>query len=176
MFRTLAVVALLLLVAVPGTLRPQGFEVPQGYSFDRKEDYAKYQPQILKCIDFLESAPYDGENGKREAANMFLMTWARRSPSISLRFHTYINTLTTVNPDFFVMFIAGWTRRELTHPGSHDLTEYDLAGIRSIIRTYNQAKGVKKDPAVEEVARLDKEGKLVKWLKPKLQAEVLDKQ
>ena len=175
MFRTLLVAAVFSLMILPGTLRSQGFEVPQGYSFDTKEDYAKYKPQILKCIDFLESAPYDGENGKREAANMFFMTWARRSPSISLRFHAYINTLTTANPDFFVMFIAGWTRRELTHPGSKDMAEYDLAGLRSIIKTYGQAKGVKKDPAVEEIARLDKEGKLLKWLKPKLEPEVLDK-
>ncbi len=173
--RTLAAVIVLLLMTGPGTLRSQDFEVPKQYSFDTKEDYAKVKPQILKCIDFLESAPYDGENGKREAANMFFMSWARRSPSISLRFHSYINTLTTANPDFFVMFIAGWTRRELTHPGSRDLTEYDLAGVRSIIKTYEQAKGVKKDAAVEEVARLDREGKLLKWLKPRLEPEVLDK-
>ena len=176
MLRALAVMVFVSLIAGPGTLHSQGFEVPKAYSFETKEDYAKYQPQILKCIDFLESAPYDGENGKREAANMFLMTWARRAPNVSLRFHSYINTLTTVNPDFFVMFIAGWTRRELAHPGSRDKTEYDIAGIRSIIKTYGQAKGVNKDAAVEEGARLDREGKLLGWLKPRLEPEVLDKQ
>jgi len=176
MLRTLAVVIVVSLIFAPGTSRSQEFEVPKKYSFEKKEDYAKYQPEILKCIDFLESAPYDGENGRREEANMFFMTWARKAPNISLRFHSYINTLTSVNPDFFVMFIAGWTRRELTHPGTRDMTEYDLAGIRSIIKTYGQAQGVRKDAAVEEVARLDKEGKLLKWLKPKLGPEVLDNQ
>jgi hypothetical protein len=169
--RSLSAVVFFALLAAPGGLRAQEFSVPEGYAFKSKEDFAKYEPQILKCIDYLETAPLGSEAGKRKPANAFFFTWVQGAPNVNVDMFAYVMGLTSKNKDFLLVYIAGWTRAELAHSGSADKIEYHLAGLRSIIKAYTQAPGAIQDDGVDEIARAEKDGKLLEWLKPRLQSK-----
>jgi hypothetical protein len=165
---TLPVGLLLTVLIVPGALRAQDFTVPDGYAFKSKEDFAKYEPQVLKCIEYLQTAPLGADAAKRRPANAFFMAWVQGAPNVNVEVQSYMMGLSSKNKDFILVFIAGWTRAELAHPGSADKTEYHLAGLRSVIKAYTQAAGVVQDDAVDAIVQQEKDGKLPEWLKDNL--------
>ena len=170
-WRTLSLVVLFALLAAPAALRAQDFVVPDGYAFKSKEDFAKYEPQVLKCIEYLETAPLGADAAKRRPANAFFMAWVQGAPNVNVEVQSYMMGLSSKNKDFVLVFIAGWTRAELAHPGAADKSEYHLAGLRSIIRAYKQAAGVVQDDAVDGIVQQEKDGKLPEWLKTHLQSK-----
>lgn len=152
--------------------KAQNFDVPKNYKLEKAEDYAKYVPEILKCIDYLESTPLDSATEKRKEANAFLLKWLTGSPTVSIDLQKYVTDLSERNNDFMMIFMGGWTRYVLQSKNSPDKFECHLAGLRDILRVYQRGKGVKKDKKIEKLIALDRqEGKLDEWLRKTLQAK-----
>lgn len=59
-----AAICLLLLFSVQ--VFSQDFEVPDDYSFEKKEDYAKYEKDIVAASKWLFANPMDKQNFKRK--------------------------------------------------------------------------------------------------------------
>lgn len=148
----------------PLLLHSQEFEVPKNYSFVTAEDYVKYQPDILRCIDFLEEAPLDENPSKRKEANAFLLKWLVGSPNVNVDLHPYVTDFSQKNKDFLAIFMGGWTRLALQQPDSATKIRCHLAGVRSVIGVYKKGRGVIEDSKVEDLMERQEDGELEDWL------------
>jgi hypothetical protein len=149
----------------------QEFVVPQNYKLEKPEDYAKYEADVLKCIDYLESIPLDDESAKTIAANAFLLKWMQGSPNVTIELNPYVVELCDKNKEFVMLFMGGWTRYALQNPDSVNSIKGNMAGLESILKVYKQGQGVSRDKKVEKIIKLQDEGKLENWLKDQLKED-----
>jgi hypothetical protein len=146
----------------------QEFEVPPDYKFEKKEDYARYEQDVLKCIEYLENIPLDDESALTKDANAFLLKWMTGCPYVKIELNRYVVKLCTENKEFIMLFMGGWTRYTLQHPDSMDSFKGNLAGLESIIKVYQSGRGVSRDKKIEYIIDVQKEGKLKEWLEAQL--------
>ena len=146
----------------------QEFAVPQNYTLEKPEDYVKYEADVLKCIDYLESIPLDDESAKTRDANAFLLKWITGSPEVAIELNTYIVELCDKNKEFIMLFMGGWTRYALQNPDSVNSLKGNIAGLESIIKVYEQGQGVRRDKKVEKIIKLQEEGELEDWVKDQI--------
>lgn len=157
-----------LLLAFAQTLFAQDFQVPKNPVLKKKEDFAKYEKDVIACSNWLENTPLDKEVSKRKDASAFLLTWVSGAPNVTIEINQKIVNFTEKNPDLLMIFIGAWTRFALENPdAAKDMTKGNLAGLRGVIKFYqaNLEKGIKKDKNVENLVKLEKEGKLEAWVK-----------
>ena len=145
----------------------QEYQVPQKVKLEKPEDYAVYEPDILRCIDYLESSSLD-QSDLRKEASAFLVTWLSGCPNVSVEIQPYVLELISKNNGFLTIFMGGWTKYALQNPGDKDKLQGHLAGLRAIIRVYKNGKGVHEDSAVDEIVEADKNASLQEWIQNKL--------
>ena len=163
----------ILSIAVLGTLTlsatAQTWEVPKNYVLDKKEDYAKYEKDVINGSNWLETSPYNKEAAKRKEAGAFLLKWIMGSPNVTIELNANTLTFNDKNPDFLTLFMGGWTRFVLENPASaDDKVKGTLAGIKSVLKVYKAGNGVKKDKNVDKLVKLEADGKLEKWIEDQL--------
>lgn len=161
---------MLCLVALLGSASAataQSFEVPANYSLKAKEDYARYNQDVVAAATWLETTPSNQEVDKHKATNQFLVQWLTGTPAVSVEIQSYVATLSKKNPELLVAFLAGWARYQLQHPDDHDALSLNTAGVQTALRVY-QLGGLKKDKQVEELLELQQKGELAGWIKSKL--------
>ncbi len=146
----------------------QEFSTPQTYAFKTKEDFARYEPQIIEFTKYIEIAPVNDDSDKRKEANAFFMRWLTGAPNVSVEVQPYVMDLTKENKSFLLIFMGGWTRYALEHPGKADKLQCHLAGVQSILTAYKGGKGVEDDDAVSNLVDLEKSGKLSDWVASQL--------
>jgi hypothetical protein len=76
----------------------QEFEAPKNYVLSKKEDYVKYEADILKSIDWLTTTPLNINLEKRKVVNTFVMKWLTGSPNISISIKPEIVNFMDPNP------------------------------------------------------------------------------
>jgi hypothetical protein len=150
------------------TLHAQDYTPPKDVKFEKQDDYAKYEPEIIKCIVYLDTTSLNDPD-KRVEANRFFMIWLTGAPNVTVDILPYLMDLTKVNKDFLMTFMGGWTKYSLESKDYKNKVNGHLAGLRAIIRVYKDNKGVKSDDAVDELVSLEKDGKLEKWLQEKME-------
>jgi hypothetical protein len=146
----------------------QDYTPPENVKLEKPEDYAKYEPEVIKCIEYLEKVPLN-DLDKRKDASQFFIKWIPGSPNVNIDILPYLMTLVKENKDFFVTFMGGWTKYALDSNDFKNKVNGHLAGLRAIIRVYKENKGAKSDDAVDELVAIEKDGKLEKWLQEKLE-------
>lgn len=157
-----------LLILGKTTLHAQDYTPPKDVKFEKSEDYAKYEPEIIKCIEYLNTTSLN-EVDKRIEANRFFMMWLTGAPNVTVDILPYLMDLTKVNKDFLIIFMGGWTKYAIESKDYKNKVNGHLAGLRAIIRVYKQNKGVKSDDAIDDIASLEKNGKLEKWVQEKME-------
>src|ERR1700742_2224309 len=73
--------------------KAQSYPVPENYTLKVKEDYAKYESDIIKTIDWLQQTPWS-EQPERKKANAFVLAWLTGSPDVNL----------TINSDILMQY------------------------------------------------------------------------
>jgi hypothetical protein len=143
----------------------QTYEVPQNYSLKTKEDYAKYETDVIKTIDWLQQTAFNEQPEKRKAANTFLMAWATGSPSVSVEIGNGLMKLAAKNQELIVTFMGGYIRYALSNKDSFDKLKANTASVRAIIAKYKSDPSLIRDSHIDHLEKLDKEGKLENWIK-----------
>ena len=149
----------------------QSFQVPQNYSLVKKTDYAKYEKDVIACVNWLETTPVNQQREKRKEANRFLLMWVTGSPDVDITLSRKIPGFSK-NPDLMMIFLGAWTKFDLEHPGqSKDEVAENVAGIRSVIKVYqaNLGIGIRKDKDVQKMIKLEKKGKLEEWVRKQVE-------
>jgi hypothetical protein len=141
----------------------QHYEPPANVKYNKPEDYKKYEKDVLRCIEFLETSPLT-DSLDRTRANGFLMNWLTGCPYITVSIEAYLLQLVTINKDFLGIFMAGWTKYAIQNPKERDEIKGHLAGLHAIIKYYKENKSAKKDKLVDRIVKADDEGKLREWV------------
>lgn len=142
----------------------QDFEVPADVKLDSKEDYVKYEKDIIRAAKWLEARPIAKDDNKRIQVNMFVMQWLTGSPTVTVTMRPVALDLTDKNPQLLMVFMASYTRWALENNYSKEDQKGYLAGIKSIINLYNLGGDIKKDKDLQKVIEADKAGTLEAWL------------
>lgn len=149
--------------------KAQKFEVPENYQFNDKSDFEKYQPELLKAIDWFERTPYDQQRLKRREVTDFIMSWIEGCPYVTVETSDDINELGNKNNDLLIMYFAGYTRYVLnSHMLGINKREARMAGMKALLAKYEKDKAFIKDRNVEKLVKLDEQDGLQAWLAEEL--------
>lgn len=141
----------------------QDFVVP-AYSLENKDDYAKYEQDIVKAANWLETTQIGKEENKRLEVNAFMMRWLTGTPPVSMTLQPYVARLTEDNPQLLMMFMAGYTRWCLENNYSKDEIKANTAGVKSMINLLHLGGEIKKNKTLQKAIEADRAGKLEEWV------------
>jgi len=141
----------------------QTYDVPKDYQLKVKEDYAKYEAEVINTVDWLQQTSWDDDQDKRKEANAFLMAWITGSPNVTITIGSPLMKLVNKNPDLLMTFMGGYTKYCLQHRDTLDAHAANVAGLKALLSKYQTEKNHKKDSAVEKLIKVDQDGKLEEW-------------
>lgn len=168
MKQVLFIFALFCLVQIHNPVFSQDFEVPKNYSFNTLDDYSRYEPEILKCINYIENSPLDDFSDRRKNINAFFVKWLSGTPNVSISINPYAMDLVEKNEYFLLIFLCGWVKYSISNSYDNDEIKCNLAGLENIIKVYKKGKGVKKDIKVEKVVKIKETSNLENWIMEQL--------
>lgn len=143
----------------------QTFEVPADYKFETKDDFLKYEQNVIGGVNWLLETPLNQEQNKRKEVNAFLMSWLSGSPTVTIEVSSNIVTFVDC-PDCLMIFLGGWAKNTLETKDNTDKLKGNLAGIESVIRFYNSNKAsLGKNKAIQKYIKLQEKGKLEEHIK-----------
>lgn len=165
---TRTIIAAFIMLLFPTGLAPaQEFQVPENYKLKNKDDYARYVPDVLKCIDYLEAAPLDAEG--RQEANAFLLKWITGSPTVTIQILPYAVNLVQNNKQLLMIFLGGWTKHAILHPKETDSLAGQMAGLESMLMVYAKGERMEQDDTLDDLLEREKENTLRDWLEEAVQ-------
>jgi len=144
----------------------QEFSVPQNFNPKTADDYAPYEPDVIKSVDWLMSMPYALERQKRDQVNAFLLKWLTGSPNVHIEIKPEIVTFMGGTPDLLMVFMGSWAKYSLESGKFDDKEGGSLAGIDAVIDFYeNNKKSMPKDKNVEKYIKMKEKGELADYIK-----------
>lgn len=160
-----AIAALLLLSLLSVKSFAQDSPVPKNYSLKAKEDYAPYEADVIKTVDWLQKASWSEPVDVRKPSNSFVIDWISGSPNISLAVGEGVMKLAGKNPEMLVIYMGNYAKYALQHKDETSALAPTVAAIRAVIAKYQMEPTHVKDSHIEKLAQLDKDGKLEAWVK-----------
>lgn len=161
--KKLIFIALLGFVAMGKPVFAQDYQVPQNYTLKEKGDYAKYEQDVIKTVDWLQQTSWDEQADKRKDADSFLLAWITGSPTITIGIGSPLMKLAKKNPELLMTFMGGYTKYCLQHKDKPDVNAANVAGLRALIDKYKVEKNHRREGAVEDLIKIDADGKLEQW-------------
>jgi hypothetical protein len=168
--KTSAMKTLFLLVALCAStgLFAQQFEVPKDYVLKSNDDFAKYEKDVIACIDWLMATPYNQGEEKRTEANRFLLEWIVGAPNVTIQINGDIVTFMDNSPELAAIFMGGWTKYVL-ETKDDNMYKGNLNGIESVVKYYKaNKKFIGEDKAVEKYVQMKEKGTLGDYIKKKM--------
>lgn len=156
------IAALLLCAAFYLPAKAQSYTPPQNYTLVKKEDYAPYEPEVLKAIDFLEKTSWTEE--AFYPAKTFVLKWIEGSPNVSIEINSVLAKLSKDNPELFGSYMYGYTKYTLLHKTDFNQSEAKKAGILAVLAKYQNEPTHKKTSDVEKLIKIESQGKLDDWI------------
>ncbi len=156
----------LLLALLPEAklLAQTNFEVPDNVVLEKKEDYTKYENDIITAADWLEETPFNEQKLKRRSVNSFVAVWVLGSPTVTIMISDVIMQMDKKNTGMLVLYMAAYSRYVLKNNYSKDAHAAKVSALKSIIKVYNTGKGFSKDKRIEKLVQADADGKLDDWI------------
>ena len=160
----------ILLICVAGlSVNAQEYKIPKDVKYSSGADYANYEPEVLKTIDWWMKTPLNVCPDKRLEANDFLLLWLTGSPNVSIEINTDIMNFAKPNAELMMAFMWGWTKYVIESKDNNNVTG-NIKGIEAAIDFYNLNKEIfGKDKAIEKYIKINEEGKLKEYITKKLQ-------
>jgi hypothetical protein len=156
---------LISLVLICNQAKTQTFEVPKNYELKIKDDYEKYENDIIACANWMENTPLDKESQKWVDANVFLLKWLTGSPTVNVNIRAdLLVKYFEKNNEFQIIFLAGWTRYALENNYSKDQQKGYFEGFKSVITVYKKGLGVKKSKDMDKLVKIYDKGELESWI------------
>ena len=101
-------------------------------------------------------------------ASRFLLEWQSGCPYVHFSQNVRIDVFLGDSPQYRVYYMGGWVKYALQDKTEHaDKTECTIAGIKAVIKAY-RASGKRKDPNLDELSKLEQQGKLRDWVQERM--------
>jgi len=153
------------LLAVPVSSFAQDFDVPDNVVMKTKEDYPKYEKDIINAAKWLESKPIGVEKEKRKQIDGFVLRWLMGSANVNVSYTPFLMKLFDNNPQYLPIYMAAACRNCLENNYSKDSLQATVAGIKSVITCYYLQGEYKKNKLFIQAVEANKDGKLEDWVK-----------
>lgn len=148
----------------------QEFTVPE-YKLEAKEDYAKFEQDIIKAANWLETTTVGKDMTKRKEVNIFVGKWLGGNPKVKIKFPPVVVKLTQKNHQLLGMFMAGYARYAVENNYNMDEVKSCTAAISSMIKLYNLGGDVKKNKTLPQAIGAEKAGILENWVRQNYNVE-----
>ena len=140
------------------------FNVPTDVRLATKEDYSKYEPDIINAANWLEEADFDKEEDKRKEVSKFLMTWLLGSPNVSVDVNTQVMNLVEGNPKLMTIYFAGAARYIIQNKESATKFNTVKSALLSVIKVYNKQINISKTKALKKLIAANGNNKLNEYV------------
>ena len=152
------------LILVSTFVLGQNFEVPANYQFNTKDDYSRYEKDIIDATKWLQSTPFNEQKEKRQEVSAFVVKWINGSPTVNVEINPTIMNFEEKNQGMLALYMAGSAKYVLENNYSKDMRAKHKAALKGMIAVYKSGKGIKKDKKMEKLIKSDEDGKLDEWL------------
>ncbi len=143
----------------------QEWEVPANYKMKKKQDFEKYQSEIVGCVNWLETTPINQQKEKRKDASAFLMIWLVGTDYVSMSIQTEFINYSEKNPDLLFIFMGGWAKFAIENPDQcKNQVKGTVAGLEAVTKFYQANPSLKEDKAVEKLIGLQEKSELETWV------------
>lgn len=156
------VITALLLVSFSASA--QSYDVPKNYVLKTRDDYAKYEPDVIKTADWLQQTRWKAQVQKTEEANQFLLKWAKGTPAVTIRLIEAVMNLSDRNPQLGFIYMAQYSKYVLEHKQGFDINNANIVAVRALIAKYSAEPLHKPDEDIEHLIELDNRGELNDWV------------
>ena len=136
---------------------------------ETQAEFEALEPEVLKCINWLNATPLSNDDEKRKQAYAFFMLWLTDTKKVSVIIDGYLLNFAEKNPDLLMAFMTGWSKLALENPNQSDKFKLALAGMKNVVNTYkNNMDFFKKDKKLKKLLEMDTKGELEDWLHQQL--------
>lgn len=135
------------------------------FILETPEDYAKYEEDMIKLINWLENTPLTEAPEQRKAVNAFVIQWITGTPAFSIEIKQEIIPYVDC-ADCLLIFMGGWTKYALESKDYENKFQGNLAGTESVISFYqSNKKAIGKNKEIEKLAKLKEKGQLEAFIR-----------
>lgn len=127
-----------------------GFDLPQNIELKTKEDYARYEDDIIKAAEWLAETDLDKEVKMRQLAGKFVMEWMAGTPTVTIELNEPLVKVFDENPSFMAIFFANGAAWVLRNPGTSKAATVK-AGLLPLVKVYQKNIAVKETAAMKEL-------------------------
>lgn len=166
--KTSRLLLLLLLLASAAGLEAQTFQCPKNYELKVKEDYAKYEKDIIEAAKWLVKTPLDEDREKRAEVSAFVVKWVNGSPNVNVELNETILNFEKANPGMLVIYMACSARYVLENNDAKDMKAKHKFALHEMMTVYRSGVGIRKDKNMDKLIKADAQGKLDQWLEKNL--------
>lgn len=162
------VFAATLFILLSSAVSAQNFEVPADYSLKVKEDYARYEKEVIAATDWLKATPLGEQQEKRKQVSAFLMEWISGSPTVNVEINPAILDFEKKNSGMLMLYMAASAKYVLANNYSTDMRAKHRFALQAMMDVYKTDKAIKKDKKMDKLIKATDEGKLDEWLEENL--------
>jgi len=161
--RFLSIIMLILVFTTTVSAQTK-FNVPANYQLNVKEDYAKYEADIITAAKWLEEIDLDRDEDKRKEVSSFVMKWIIGSPSVSVELSEKIMNLYNKNDKILINYMAAYSAYWLQNRSTATKPAAVKAGLISMMNVYKKDIQIKKNKEMGKLIKLTEEGKLDQYI------------
>lgn len=143
------------------------YEIPADVQLNVKEDYAKYENDIIAATNWLETNSLDSEPEKRKLVSAFVMKWIMGSPSVNVSLTEQLQKLYGKNASLLIIYMGSYTRHFLENKTTATVFSGTKAGLISMMNVYKRGINITKGKEMEKLIKLTEENKIDEYIKQK---------
>ena len=149
----------------------QDFKLPAGYQFNSKEDFSRYEPDVLSASKWLLATPFNEQEAKRKDVFSFILAWVSGASNVDVEINPTVMDFEKKNPGMLPVYFAASIKYVMENNYSKDMKAKHTFAMHEMMNVYKSGKGIKKDKKMEKLIKADEEGKLDEWLAENMKFE-----
>lgn len=144
--------------------------VPEQYSLEKAEDYAAYNNDVVRCVDWIINTPISEGRNIRRNVYEFLLQWTAGSPDLLISISPDNLPFEISHPDLLILFMGAWAKYAIIHKDYKDhlaANEYAVLTVLDFMES-NKALLPEEDATTQKFKAMREKGTLRKHLKKAL--------
>jgi len=123
-----------------------------------KEDYKKYEPEVVEAAKWLEQTDLDKETDKRRQINTFVLQWLSGTPDVVIAIGEDLQKLLDDNAPLLTIYLASYARHIIENKGSFTKFTATKAGLTAVLNVYKKGIGIHKTRGLTQLAKMSESG------------------
>ncbi len=119
----------------------QNFEIPTRDKINSKEDYIKYENNVVDAVNWLMNHPIDKDLKVRNRITAFIFNWVSNNPYFVFNTSNEIATFYD-SADCIVIFTGGMVKYSIENKDFDNKLQKNIAGVEAVIELYNKNRKV----------------------------------